>query len=371
MSLYKWSQTPAADATADASINWQEGQAPSSVNDSARAMMAATAKYRDDNSGSLTTGGTSTAYTLMTNQIFDTLAHMSGHSLTFAMSATSGAAPTLNVDGLGAKVIRNATGVALPTGALLSGSVYSATYNNSSGEWLLHNQPAVFQNLSISGTLTATGAATLSSTLAVTGDFAVNANKFTVAASSGNALVAGSFTSTGAGTFSSTLSAVGNFAVNTNKFNVVAASGNTAIAGTLAVTGASTLTGAVSASSSVLSSSASAGIGYATGAGSTVTQATSKSTAVTLNAICGQITTNNAFLAQNAVISFTLNNSSIAATDVVVVSKTSGGSSGASYQVWSSNIVAGSCSIGIINYTGSGSSDTLVLQFAVIKSVAS
>ena len=42
MTLYKWSQTAASNATADPdpSINWQEGQAPSSVNDSARAMMA-------------------------------------------------------------------------------------------------------------------------------------------------------------------------------------------------------------------------------------------------------------------------------------------------------------------------------------------
>ena len=34
MTLYKWSQTAAGNATADLSINWQEGQAPSSVNDS-------------------------------------------------------------------------------------------------------------------------------------------------------------------------------------------------------------------------------------------------------------------------------------------------------------------------------------------------
>ena len=35
MTLYKWSQTAGNNATADSSINWQEGQAPSSVNDSA------------------------------------------------------------------------------------------------------------------------------------------------------------------------------------------------------------------------------------------------------------------------------------------------------------------------------------------------
>ena len=53
MTLYKWSRVAASDATADSSINWQEGQAPSSVNDSARAMMAATAKYRDDIAGAI------------------------------------------------------------------------------------------------------------------------------------------------------------------------------------------------------------------------------------------------------------------------------------------------------------------------------
>ncbi len=39
MTLYKWSQTASSDATADSTINWAEGQAPSSVSDSARAMM--------------------------------------------------------------------------------------------------------------------------------------------------------------------------------------------------------------------------------------------------------------------------------------------------------------------------------------------
>lgn len=43
MSLWQWSTTAANNATADPSINWAEGQAPSTVNDSARAMMAALA----------------------------------------------------------------------------------------------------------------------------------------------------------------------------------------------------------------------------------------------------------------------------------------------------------------------------------------
>ena len=47
MTFFKWSRTAAANATADSTINWAEGQSPSSVNDSARALMAAAAKYRD------------------------------------------------------------------------------------------------------------------------------------------------------------------------------------------------------------------------------------------------------------------------------------------------------------------------------------
>jgi hypothetical protein len=104
--------------------------------------------------------------------------------------------------------------------------------------------------LAVTGTLSSTGAATLSSTLAVTGNVAVNTDKFTVTAASGNTLVAGTLAVTGAATLSSTLAVTGNVAVNTDKFTVTAASGNTLVAGTLAVTGASTLTGALAANNS-------------------------------------------------------------------------------------------------------------------------
>lgn len=136
-SLYKWSQTANSNATADSTINWAEGMAPSAVNDSARAMMAAVAKYRDDISGKLVTAGTSTAYTIASNQVFSTLAAMDGAELSFRMSTTSGAAPTLNVDGLGGKALNQATGVAVATGALTSGAIYRATYVNASNEWIV------------------------------------------------------------------------------------------------------------------------------------------------------------------------------------------------------------------------------------------
>src|SRR5438094_10672978 len=122
MTLYKWSQTAASDATADPSINGQEGQGPSSVNDSARAMMAAIAKYRDDIAGSILTSGSSTAYAVSSSQAFDTLAHLHGQMIAFVPHLTNGATVTLNVDGLGAKALRSSIGVELLANTLIAGT---------------------------------------------------------------------------------------------------------------------------------------------------------------------------------------------------------------------------------------------------------
>lgn len=131
MTLYKWSQTASADATIDSTINWAEGQSPSSVNDSARAMMAAIAKHRDDIAGAIATTGTSTAYAVASCQQFDTPAHLNGQVVAFTPHATNGATVTLNVDGLGAKPLRAAPNVELPAGVIIQGTPYVALYNNA------------------------------------------------------------------------------------------------------------------------------------------------------------------------------------------------------------------------------------------------
>lgn len=145
MSLFKWSQTAATNATADGSINWAEGQAPSSVNDSARGMMAAVAKYRDDTAGSITTGGTGSAYTLTTSQGFTTLALMNGAKIAFVAHTSSITPVTLNVDGLGAKPLRRYFGFEIATLDLVISSVYVCTYNNSDGVFYLHTLESAFQ----------------------------------------------------------------------------------------------------------------------------------------------------------------------------------------------------------------------------------
>lgn len=135
--FYNWSRTAASNATADATINWAEGQSPSSVNDSGRAMMASTAAFRDDIAGAITTGGTSTAFTVTSYQVFDTLAHLNGKLIAFTPHATNGATVTLNVDGLGAKPLRSSPSVELPAGTLILGTPYVALYNSSDAVFYL------------------------------------------------------------------------------------------------------------------------------------------------------------------------------------------------------------------------------------------
>lgn len=115
---------------------------------------------------------------------------------------------------------------------------------------------------------------------------------------------------------------------------------------------------------------ASATLGYTTGNGGTVTQGTSKTTGVTLNKISGEIVMNNAALADDATAAFTLTNSTIAATDVVIVNVASVGTAGA-YQVTVGAVAAGSCSISVLNVSGGSLSEAIKLNFAVIKAVAS
>lgn len=137
--FYNWSRTAASNATADSTVNWAEGMAPSAVNDSARAMMASTAAFRDDIAGAIATGGTSTAYTVTSYQVFSSLSVLNGQIIAFTPHTTNGATVTLNVDGLGAKPLRSAPSTELPSGVLVQGTPYTALYNSSDAAFYLHN----------------------------------------------------------------------------------------------------------------------------------------------------------------------------------------------------------------------------------------
>jgi hypothetical protein len=108
------------------------------------------------------------------------------------------------------------------------------------------------------------------------------------------------------------------------------------------------------------------GIGYQPGRGGAVTQATSKSTAVTLNKPSGRITLNGAALAAGATASFTLNNTSIAETDAVAISLSGAMGTFETYNLWS-YVGAGFALIAIKNISGGSLSDAPTINFAVIK----
>jgi hypothetical protein len=203
-------------------------------------------------------------------------------------------------------------------------------------------------NTTIAGTLGVTGATTLSAALTV---------------NPANAAI--SLAPTGTGTVTINPAAAGTM-------NNVAIGGSTAAAGaftTLSASSTSTLTGAATFKSSARSDSPTAGIGYATGAGGTATQTTSKSQGVTLDKICGTITMDAATLNRETAVSFTLTNSAIAATDVVIVNIKSGATVNA-YNVAVTAVAAGSCRIQLHNLLGGTDlSEAVVLQFAVIKAV--
>jgi hypothetical protein len=126
--------------------------------------------------------------------------------------------------------------------------------------------------------------------------------------------------------------------------------------------------GALSSTGAITTSSASGGIGYATGAGGTVTQATSKSTGVTLGRPTGRITMHNATLNAATTVSFTLTNSAIAANDLLVLNHVSGGTAGA--YTLNAQAAAGSASINVRNVTAGNLGEAIVIGFAVIKAVA-
>jgi hypothetical protein len=148
----------------------------------------------------------------------------------------------------------------------------------------------------------------------------------------------------------------------TSAGNIVA--GNLLTGGLITATGNIT-GGNILSTGKITSNSATAGIGYQTGAGGTVTQLVSKSTAVTLNTITGEITSNAASLSGATTVTFTLNNSAIANTDVMIINQISATNLGDYLFLPVCN--TGAANITILNRSNSPHADAIVMRFAVIK----
>lgn len=259
--------------------------------------------------------------------------------------------------------------------------------------------------ITASGALTITPAAgsNLNLALSTTGDFAVNTNQLYVDTSAGNVGIGTTgpnkrltlvdatngnttiaFTSNAAttqgGAFWQTQGQVINWFMGGNYLNNTAVTNGLEFSEPAGVrmfikTGGNVGIGTTSpgtkldVNGSIGSRHATGGIGYTTGAGGTVTQATSKATAFTLSKVSGQITTANDALAAGTSVSATWTNTAIAATDVVLITHVSGGTVGA----YAFNVAcgAGSATLTITNRSAGSLSEALVLGFVVLKGVTS
>ena len=111
-------------------------------------------------------------------------------------------------------------------------------------------------------------------------------------------------------------------------------------------------------------------VGYATGGGA-VTQITSRATAVELNKVCGQITTDTSSLAAEASAKFTVTNSFVAEGDVIVLSFRDAVALNTDVVV--TDTASGTFELTVINNNvaaGTAETGAIVINFIVMKAVA-
>jgi len=128
MSVFDWSTTASSNGNSDSSINFQEGQAPSTVNDSARALMSRIAFWRNWAGSAMTQGGASNAYTITSGESLS--AYVNGMRFAWQPNADSTGAVTLNVDAIGAKKVYMPDGTQAGSADLDADSIYDVIYDD-------------------------------------------------------------------------------------------------------------------------------------------------------------------------------------------------------------------------------------------------
>lgn len=168
-SIYDWSLLAANNANSDSDINWAEGQAPSTVNNSARFMMQRLKEFVADLGAITAVGGSANVLTFTAKSGFST--YSDGIRLAFRASADNTGAVTLNVNAAGAKPVVKYTvdgETALSAGEIQAGGIYeviySAALSGASGGWLVLNPtnvPVPVPQAIASGFISAAGMSTV------------------------------------------------------------------------------------------------------------------------------------------------------------------------------------------------------------------
>ncbi|WP_455476852.1 phage tail protein [Bartonella sp. B41] len=159
-SIYDWSLVASENARADDIINWAEGQPPSTVNDSARAMMQRVREYLSDSGGAIendfiiSSSGRETFIHLMTKSLFKD--YKNDIVVRFKSQKTNVGKTYAQLNHLSEKLVYKVTqnGIEpLSGGELQAGGIYELIYHcgiagKGSDGWYLTNPTLLFsQNL--------------------------------------------------------------------------------------------------------------------------------------------------------------------------------------------------------------------------------
>lgn len=119
----------------------------------------------------------------------------------------------------------------------------------------------------------------------------------------------------------------------------------------------------------IKSISTSAGVGYGTGAGASVVQTGSNTSPVTINNICGTVTTYSSTYSALSFVSFIVYNSTVSVTDTVIVNMSSEKED--KYIINAIGVQNGYFTIQTFTPAAIAVAESIIINFSVIKSVAS
>lgn len=154
MSIYDWSRTAADNDDADTSINWLEGQLPRTVNNSARTMMQRVAQLLFDLKGSLTTGGSSDDFTVVSNTV--PTVQSDGFIAVLRFDRAPTGASTLTVDSLATKSLKDVNGGEITANSWSADDLHLVVFDVTNDEYRLMTlvpRDLSISSLSTSGTV--------------------------------------------------------------------------------------------------------------------------------------------------------------------------------------------------------------------------